>query len=130
MCDVPESVSVWRNVSTDVALLQTLAGLLVGLGDVDRPLRDAPEQVSADGALVAQLLVQQRLLVTISLNEENTSFNSFNFCLKYLKWRRMPFLEFVTEGQRGHRNVAPMMENVNMCDVRMDTRQRFKCSTT
>ena len=26
----------------------------------------------------------------------------------------MPFLEFVTEGQRGHRNVAPMMmENVN-----------------
>ena len=72
MCNVPESVSVWRNVSTDVALLQTLAGLLVGLGDVDRPLRDAPEQVSADGALVAQLLVQQRLLVTISLNEENT----------------------------------------------------------
>ena len=117
MCDVPESVSVWRNVSTDVAFLQTLAGLLVGLGDVDRPLRDAPEQVSADGALVAQLLVQQRLLVTISLNEENTSFNSFNFCLKYLKWRRMPFLEFVTEGQRGHRNVAPMMENVNMCDA-------------
>ena len=64
-------------MSTDVALLQTLAGLLVSLGDVDGPLRDAPEQVSADGALVAQLLVQQRLLVAISLNKENADYIMF-----------------------------------------------------
>ena len=53
----PQGVSVRGDVGADVALLQGVAGLLVRLRDVDCPLRDAPEQLTADVALVAQLLV-------------------------------------------------------------------------
>ena len=41
-----------------MAFLQAVAGLLVRLRDVGRPLGDAPEQRTADVTLVAQLLVQ------------------------------------------------------------------------
>ena len=58
-------MSVGRNMGADVALLQAVAGLLVRLRDVDRPLRDAPEQLTADVTLVAELLVQKSLFVTV-----------------------------------------------------------------
>ena len=61
----PQSMSVGRNVGADVALLEAVAGLLVRLRDVDCPLRDAPEQLTADVTLVAELLVQKSLFVTV-----------------------------------------------------------------
>ena len=58
-------MSVGRDVGADVTLLQAVAGLLVRLRDVDRPLRDAPEQLTADVTFVAELLVQKSLFVTV-----------------------------------------------------------------
>ena len=61
----PQGVSVGRNVTADLTFLQLLAGFLVVLRNVDGPLRDAPEEISAEAALVAQLLVQEAFLVTV-----------------------------------------------------------------
>ena len=58
-------MSVGRDVGADVALLQTVAGFLVRLCYVCRPLRDAPEQRTADVTLVAELLVQKGTFVTV-----------------------------------------------------------------
>ena len=58
-------MSVGRDVGADVTLLQAVAGLLVRLRYVDRPLWDAPEQLTADMTLVAQLLVQKSTFVTV-----------------------------------------------------------------
>ena len=52
-------------MTADLTFLQLLAGLLVVLGNVDGPLRDAPEEISAEAALVAQLLVQETFLVAV-----------------------------------------------------------------
>lgn len=52
-------------MGADVALLQAVAGLLVRLCYVGRPLRDAPEQRTADVTLVAELLVQKSTFVTV-----------------------------------------------------------------
>ena len=61
----PQRVSVGRNVTADLTFLQLLAGFLVVLRNVDGPLRDAPEEISAEAALVAQLLVQEAFLVAV-----------------------------------------------------------------
>ena len=62
-------MSVRRDVGADVALLQTVAGLLVGLRNVDSSLRNTPEQLVADVALVAELLVKNSAFVTVPVNE-------------------------------------------------------------
>ena len=56
-------------MGADVALLQTVAGLLVGLRNVDSSLRNTPEQFMADVALVAELLVKNSAFVTVPINE-------------------------------------------------------------
>ena len=56
-------------MGADVALLQTVAGLLVGLRNVDSSLRNTPEQLVADVALVAELLVKNSAFVTVPVNE-------------------------------------------------------------
>ena len=62
-------MSVRRDVGANVALLQTVAGLLVGLRNVDSSLRNTPEQLVADVALVAELLVKNSAFVTVPVNE-------------------------------------------------------------
>ena len=62
-------MSVRRDVGADVALLQTVAGLLVCLRNVDSSLRNTPEQLVADVALVAELLVKNSAFVTVPVNE-------------------------------------------------------------
>ena len=62
-------MSVRRDVGANVALLQTVAGLLVGLCNVDSSLRNTPEQLVADVALVAELLVKNSAFVTVPVNE-------------------------------------------------------------
>ena len=56
-------------MGADVALLQTVAGLLVGLRNVDSSLRNAPEQLVTYVALVAELLVKNSAFVTVPVNE-------------------------------------------------------------
>ena len=56
-------------MGADVALLQTVAGLLVGLRNVDSSLRNTPEQLVTDVALVAELLVKNSAFVTVPINE-------------------------------------------------------------
>ena len=62
----PEGVPVGGDVTTDVALLKLLTGLLVTLCYVDSSLRYAPEQISTEAAFVTELLVKKSLLVTVS----------------------------------------------------------------
>lgn len=52
-------------MTADLTFLQLLTGFLVVLSNVDSPLRDAPEEISAEAALVAELLVQETFLVAV-----------------------------------------------------------------
>ena len=52
-------------MTTDLTFLQLFTGLLVILSNVDSPLRDAPEEISTQTTLVAELLVQETFLVAV-----------------------------------------------------------------
>ena len=52
-------------MTTDLTFLQLFTGLLVVLSNVNGPLRDAPEEISAKTALVAQVLVKETFLMTV-----------------------------------------------------------------
>ena len=91
---------------TNVAFGQVATLLLVTLGDVNCPLMDAPEKLTTHSTLVTQLLIEKSLLVTVP-EEKIEKNNVVLSMISYLKCRLIPFLELVTEGHSGHRNVVP-----------------------